>query len=59
VRAEAVVESFNGKFYTIKVVARELAPNAKEIGSGTIQRATVSVSKFLQKFGQSASTTNA
>jgi fluoroacetyl-CoA thioesterase len=55
VQAEAVVESFDGKFYTIKVVARELSPHPKEIGSGIIQRATVSVGKFLQKFGQSAS----
>jgi len=50
IHADAVVESFDGKFYTIKVVARELAPNAREIGRGTIRRATVSVSKFLAKF---------
>ncbi len=48
VKAEAIVESFNGKFYTLRVRAVE---GDKEIGRGTIQRAIVNVNKFLDKFG--------
>lgn len=48
VKAEAVVESFDGKFYTLKVKATE---GGREIGSGTIQRAIVNLNKFLDKFG--------
>lgn len=47
VRAEAVLESFDGKFYNLKVRATE---GGREIGSGTIQRAIVNVNKFLDKF---------
>ncbi len=43
VNAEAVVESFDGRFYTVRVTATN---GEKEIGHGTVGRAMVSVSKF-------------
>jgi fluoroacetyl-CoA thioesterase len=46
IRAEAVLESFNGRFYTMRVTAWD---DAREIGRGTIGRAVVSVGKFLEK----------
>lgn len=46
IRAEAVVESFDGKFYAVRVTARD---DAREIGRGTVGRAVVSVGKFVQK----------
>ena len=46
VRAEATLESFDGRFYTVRVIARD---DTQEIGSGTVGRAVVSVSKFLEK----------
>jgi fluoroacetyl-CoA thioesterase len=46
VRAEATLESFDGRFYTVRVVARD---DAQEIGRGTVGRAVVSVSKFMEK----------
>lgn len=46
IRAEAVVESFDGKFYTLRVTAMD---GKEPIGSGTIQRAIVSTAKFLKK----------
>jgi len=46
VKAEAVLESFDGRFYTFKVTAS----NGNEvIGFGTIVRAIVSKSKFEEK----------
>ncbi len=48
VKAEAIVEAFDGKFYTLRVRATE---GGREIGTGTIQRAIVKVDKFLEKFG--------
>ncbi len=48
VKAEAVVESFDGKFYTLRVKAIE---GGKEIGAGTIRRAIINVNKYLDKFG--------
>lgn len=47
VQAEAMVDAFDGKFYTLKVTATD---GDKEIGSGTIQRAIISTSKFLAKW---------
>src|SRR2546429_7330646 len=44
--AEAVLESFDGRFYTLRVTARD---DVQEIGRGTVGRALVSVSKFLEK----------
>ena len=49
VRAEAVLESFDGRFYTLRVVARD---EVQEIGRGTVGRAVVSVGKFLEKMKQ-------
>jgi fluoroacetyl-CoA thioesterase len=46
VRAEAVVESFDGRFYTVVVSAKD---NVREIGRGTVGRAVVSVGKFMEK----------
>lgn len=46
VRAEAVVESFDGRFYTVRVSASD---EGQEIGRGTVGRAVVSVSKFAAR----------
>ena len=46
VRAEAVLESFDGRFYILRVTARD---EAQEIGRGTVGRAVVSVGKFVEK----------
>ncbi len=46
IRAEAVLESFDGRFYRVRVTARD---DVQEIGSGTVGRAVVSVGKFLEK----------
>lgn len=46
VKAEAVLESFDGRFYTFKVSAHD---GTEVIGRGTIKRAIVSKSKFEEK----------
>ena len=46
VRAEGVLESFDGRFYTLRVTAHE---GTREIGRGTVGRAVISVGKFLEK----------
>ena len=46
IRAEAVLESFDGRFYTLRVSARD---NEREIGRGTVGRAVVSLKKFTEK----------
>ena len=46
IKAEAVLESFEGRFYTMRVTARD---DVQEIGRGTVGRAFVSVGKFTQK----------
>jgi len=46
IKAEAVLESFDGKFYAVRVTARD---DAQEIGRGTVGRAVVSVGKFLER----------
>jgi fluoroacetyl-CoA thioesterase len=46
VRADAVLESFNGRFYTLRVTARD---DSREIGCGTVGRAVVSVGKFMER----------
>jgi fluoroacetyl-CoA thioesterase len=50
VKAEAVVESFDGRFYTVRVSASD---GDQEIGCGTVGRAVVSVSKFAARFRES------
>ena len=44
--AEAVLEACDGRFYTLRVTARD---DVQEIGRGTVTRAVVNVSKFLDK----------
>src|ERR1700683_1639031 len=46
VKAEAVLESVDGRFYILRVTARD---GAQEIGRGTVGRAVVSVGKFVEK----------
>src|SRR6476661_7099964 len=46
IKAEAVLVSFDGLFYTLRVTARD---DAQEIGKGTVGRAVVSVGKFVEK----------
>ena len=46
VRAEAVLESFDGRFYTLRVTARD---ENHELGRGTVGRAVVSVSRFMDR----------
>jgi len=46
ITAEAVLEAFDGRFYTMRVTARD---DVREIGRGTVGRAVVSVGKFLEK----------
>jgi fluoroacetyl-CoA thioesterase len=46
IKAEAVLESFDGRFYNLRVTARD---DAREIGRGTVGRAVVSVGKFAER----------
>ena len=46
IKAEAVLESFDGRFYTVRVTARD---DTQEIGRGTVGRAVVSVGKFMER----------
>src|SRR6516225_4691796 len=46
IKVEAVLESFDGRFYTVRVTARD---DAQEIGRGTVGRAVVSIGKFVEK----------
>lgn len=46
IRAEAIVESFDGRFYTVRVSAKD---DVQEIGRGTVGRAVVSIGKFIEK----------
>ncbi len=46
VGAEAVLESFDGRFYKVRVIARD---EVQEIGRGTVTRAVVNVGKFLER----------
>ncbi len=41
-----MLESFDGRFYTLRVTARD---EAQEIGRGTVGRAVVSVGRFVEK----------
>lgn len=49
IRAEAALESFDGRFYTLRVTAWD---DTQEIGHGTVNRAVVSIGKFLEKMRQ-------
>lgn len=44
--AEATLESFDGRFYIVRVSARD---DVQEIGRGTVGRAVIKVSAFLEK----------
>src|SRR5260370_2041083 len=46
ITAEAVVESFDGRFYTLRVNARD---ENREVGRCTVGRAVINVSQFLEK----------
>jgi len=46
VKAEATLDSANGRFYVFRVRARD---DHQEIGSGTVSRAVVSLGKFMQR----------
>ena len=46
IRAEAIVESFDGRFYTVRVSAKD---EVREIGRGTVGRAVVNVGKFMDR----------
>ena len=46
ITAEAVLGSFDGRFYLVRVSAHD---DVQEIGRGTVTRAVVSVGKFLEK----------
>ncbi len=50
IRAEAVLQSFDGKFYTVRVTAHD---DAQEIGRGTVGRAVISVGKFMARMKRS------
>jgi fluoroacetyl-CoA thioesterase len=45
IKAAAELESFDGRFYTLRVTACD---DAREIGRGTVGRAVVSVGKFVE-----------
>ena len=46
IKAEAVLESFDGRFYVMRVTAYD---NTEVIGRGTVGRAIVSVAQFTEK----------
>ena len=48
IKAEAVLESFDGRFYVLRVTARD---DVREVGRGTVARAIVSVRGFTEKMG--------
>jgi fluoroacetyl-CoA thioesterase len=46
IQAKAVLEAFDGRFYTLRVSARD---DVREIGRGTVGRSVVSVGRFVEK----------
>ena len=52
IRAEAVLESFDGRFYSVRVTAWD---DVQEIGRGTVGRAVVSAGRFLEKMKKGGS----
>ena len=46
IQAEAVLEAFDGRFYTLRVTARD---DVREIGRGTVGRSVVSIGRFVEK----------
>lgn len=53
VRAEAELESFDGRFYTLRVTARD---DVQEIGRGTVKRALVKLKQFVERMKAKSST---
>jgi 2-methylisocitrate lyase-like PEP mutase family enzyme len=51
IQAEAVLESSNGRFHTLRVTARD---ETREIGRGTVGRAVVQLSRVQEKFSAAA-----
>ena len=51
IRAEAELESFDGRFYTMRVTAHD---GKQEVGRGTVGRAVVHVPSFLAKMREKA-----
>jgi fluoroacetyl-CoA thioesterase len=51
IRAEAELESFDGRFYTMRVTAHD---GAQQIGWGTIGRAVVHVPSFMARMREKA-----
>jgi fluoroacetyl-CoA thioesterase len=51
IKAEAVLESFDGRFYTLRVSARD---DVQEIGRGTVGRAVVHLLQFVEKMKKQA-----
>ena len=54
IHAQAVLESFDGRFYVLRVIARD---NVQEIGRGTVGRAVVGIGKFVEKMNKSVPST--
>ena len=46
IHAQGVVEAFDGRFYTVRVLARD---GDRDIGRGTVSRAIVRVKEFLAR----------
>ena len=53
IRAEAELESFDGRFYRMRVTAHD---GAQQIGHGTVGRAVVHVPNFIAKMREKART---
>jgi len=53
IRARAELESFDGRFYTMRVTAHD---GSQEIGRGTIGRAVVHVPNFVARMREKART---
>jgi fluoroacetyl-CoA thioesterase len=51
IRAEAELESFDGRFYIMRVLAHD---GAQEIGRGTVGRAMVHVPSFIERMREKA-----
>ena len=51
IKAVAELESFDGRFFTLRVAARD---DVQEIGRGTVGRVVVSVGKFLARMNNQA-----
>jgi fluoroacetyl-CoA thioesterase len=49
VTAEASLQSLNGRFYVLRVSARD---DVQEIGRGTVSRAVVDVKRFMQRMNK-------